>query len=108
MREEEDQAYIDYRAGKLKQQEYATCKTRQKDMLADLEKRRTSLEGKIKELEKFSERYLVAVKALVRLKSAKALTKEMAEAFFSKIYVYPGKRVEVEFTFTPGSIKGVI
>ncbi|MCM1194136.1 MAG: recombinase family protein [Acetatifactor muris] len=108
LQEEEGRAYADYCTGKQGQQEYTACKARQKDRLADLEKQKTSLEGKKKEFERTSEKYLAAVRALVRFNPAKALTKEMVEAFFSKIYVYPGKRVEAMFTFTPDSGKGAV
>ena len=107
LREEESQVYMDYRAGKLPQQEYTTYKEKQEGRLADLEKQKASLEGKIKELGKFSDRYLAAIKALIRFRSASVLDRETAEAFFSKIAVYPGKRVEVTFAFTPGCMEGV-
>jgi len=105
--EEESRVYMDYRAGKLSQQEYTAYKIKQEGRLADLEKQKESLEGKAKELGKFSDKYLAVIKALVRFKSDRTLNREMVEAFFSKIYVYPGKRVEVIFTFTPCRMKGV-
>lgn len=40
-----------------------------------------------------------AIRSLVKLKSQKELTKDMVEALIEKIYVYPGKRVEVVFTY---------
>lgn len=107
LREEESEVYMDYRAGKLLQQEYAAYKKKQEGRLADLEMQKASLEGKIRELGKLSDRYLAAIKALIRFRSASVLDREMAEAFFSKISVYPGKRVEVTFTFTPGCMGGV-
>lgn len=50
---------------------------------------------------------MAAIKALLKLKSGKELTKDMIEAFISKIYVYPGKRIEVIFTFTADCMEGV-
>ena len=52
-------------------------------------------------------KYLAAVKAILELKNGKDLTKDMVEAFISKIYVYPGKRIEVLFAVTADSMKGV-
>ena len=40
-----------------------------------------------------------AVRSLIRLKSGDALTRELVEALIEKIYVYPGKRVEIVFTY---------
>ncbi len=43
--------------------------------------------------------FLSAVRALVRLKDRRVFTKELVNALIDKIYVYPGKRVEVVFAF---------
>ena len=57
-----------------------------------------------KEQEKLEAKYLAAIKALLKLKNGKDLTKDMIETFISKIYVYPGKRIEVLFRFTADDI----
>ena len=95
--EEESSIYMDYRAGKIQQE----------NKLADLKKQQEGQEKEIKALNKLSEKYLTAIKALLKLKSGKELTKDMIEAFISKIYVYPGKRIEVIFTFTTDCMEGV-
>lgn len=51
--------------------------------------------------------YLKAVRSLVKLRNQKELTKDLAEALIEKIYVYPGKRVEVVFTYSDVLMKGV-
>lgn len=106
-REEESRIYMDYRSGKIPQKEYVDFKMKQADRLADLDKQQDRQQKEIKGLEKLSEKYLAAIKALLKLKNGKELTKDMIEAFISKIYVYPGKRIEVIFTFTADCMEGV-
>ena len=105
--EEESCVYIDYRAGKVPQKEYVAFKMRQADILEDLRKQQESQQQEIRALDKLSGKYMAAIKALLKLKSGKELTKDMIEAFISKIYVYPGKRIEVIFTFTADCMEGV-
>ena len=105
--EEESSIYMDYRAGKIPQKKYVAFKMQQENKLEDLKKQQEGQEKEIKALNKLSEKYLTAIKALLKLKSGKELTKDMIEAFISKIYVYPGKRIEVIFTFTTDCMEGV-
>lgn len=106
-REEESRVYMDYRAGNISQKDYVAYKMKQEDKLIDLRKIEEGQKQEIKALEKLSGRYMSAIKALLKLKSGKELTKDMVEAFISKIYVYPGKRIEVLFTFTADCMEGV-
>lgn len=105
--EEEDRAYMDYRAGKILQKDYISFKMKQEESLEDLRKQQQIWEKEKKELDKLKIKYLSAVKAILGLKNGKDLTKDMVEAFISKIYVYPGKRIEVLFAVTADSMKGV-
>ncbi len=105
--EEESSVYMDYRAGKILQKDYVAYKMQQEDKLIELRKVEEGQKKDIKALEKLSGRYLSAIRALLKLKSGKELTKDMVEAFISKIYVYPGKRIEVLFTFTTDCMEGV-
>lgn len=106
-REEESSVYMDYRAGKISQKDYVVYKMQQEDKLIELRKVEDGQKKDIKALEKLSGKYLSAIKALLKLKSGKELTKDMVEAFISKIYVYPGKRIEVLFTFSAECMEGV-
>lgn len=99
-REEESSTYLDYRLGKIRQKEYVAFKMKQENRQTDLRKRQETQQKEIKALEKLSGKYLAAIKALLKLKNGKELTKDMIEAFIREIYVYPGKRIEVIFTFT--------
>ena len=105
--EEESCVYMDYRVGKIPQKEYVAFKMSQVDILEDLRKQQESQQQEIRALDKLSGKYMAAIKALLKLKSGKELTKDMIEAFISKIYVYPGKRIEVIFTFTADCMEGV-
>ena len=105
--EEESCVYMDYRVGKISQKEYVAFKMSQVDILEDLRKQQESQKQEIRALDKLSGKYMAAIKALLKLKSGKELTKDMIEAFISKIYVYPGKRIEVIFTFTADCMEGV-
>lgn len=106
--EEESNVYMDYRSGKIPKKEYVAFIMKHEDRLADLRKQQERQQKEIKELDKLSGKYLAAIKALLKLKSRKELTKDMIEAFISKIYVYPGKRIEVIFTFTADCMEGVM
>lgn len=106
-REEESSVYMDYHDGKILQKDYVAFKMKQADRLEELQKQQEEWEKEKAVLLKQETRYLAAIKALLKLKSGKELTKDMAEAFISRIYVYPGKRIEVLFTVTADSMKGV-
>lgn len=106
-REDESSVYMEYRAGRIPQKDYVAYKMQQEDKLIDLRKIEEGQKKNIKVLEKMSGKYLAAIKALLKLKSGKELTKDMVEAFISKIYVYPGKRIEVLFTFTADCMEGM-
>lgn len=103
--EEEDSVYMDYRAGKMLQKDYVSFKIKQEDRLEELRKRRQEWEKEKKALEKLETKYLAAIKALLKLKSGKDLSKDVVGAFIEKIYVYPGKRIEVLFTVTADSME---
>ncbi|TGY97872.1 DNA invertase [Petralouisia muris] len=107
LREEEGNMYMEYRTGNISQKDYVAYKMKQDDKLIDMGKIEETQKKEVKALEKLSDRYLSAIRALMKLKSGKELTKEMVEAFISKIYVYPGKRIEVLFTFTADCMEGV-
>ncbi len=90
--EEESSIYMDYRSGKIPQKEYVAFKMKQEDRLADLRRRQEEQQKERKALDKLRGKYLSAVRALLKLKSGKELTKDMTEAFISKIYVYPQQK----------------
>ena len=108
MKEEERRKYMAYREGKIPQKEYVAYKMKQENRRKDMEKRREELETDRKHLSIVAEKYLAAIRSLLKLKSGKELTKDMIEALISKIYVYPGKRIEVQFNYTNEMLEGVV
>ncbi len=105
--EEESNAYIDYSTGKILQENYVSFKKGQEERWNELNKQKQRWEREKKELDKQGIKYLTSIKTLVKPRCAKDITKDMLEAFISKIYIYPGKRMEVLFTVTFGMIRGV-
>ncbi|WP_277935385.1 hypothetical protein [Parablautia muri] len=106
-KEEERTKYVEYREGAIPQSEYVAYKMRQEGRLKDLNRQKEELEAGRKNLDTASEKYLAAVRALLRLKSGRELTKEMIESLIRRIYVYLGKRIEVEFAYTNELLEGV-
>lgn len=105
--EEESQSYMEYRMGKIEQKKYVACKLQQERHGLDLQKQKDEQETRKKNLEKISEKYIAAIRSLIRLKTGNELTKEIIEALIERIYVYPGKRIEVIFAFTAEHMEGV-
>jgi len=107
-KEEERTKYVEYREGIIPQGEYVAYKMRQEGRLNDLNRQKEELEADRKNLDAVSGKYLAAARALLRLKSGRELTKEMIESLIRRIYVYPGKRIEVEFAYTNELLEGVL
>lgn len=107
-KEDERTKYVEYREGIIPQSEYVAYKMRQEGRLKDLSRQKEELEADRKNLNTVSGKYLAAARALLRLKSGRELTKEMVESLIRKIYVYPGKRIEVEFAYTNELLEGVL
>ena len=99
---------MDYREGRLPQKEYVDFKMKQAEYLYELEKRAGILNKKQKEIEKVQEKYLKAIRSLLKMKNGECLTMELVDALVEKIYVYPGKRVEVQFRYVNEMLEGVI
>ena len=107
-KEAERTKYVEYREGIIPQGEYVAYKMRQGGRLNDLNRQKEELEADRKNLDAVSGKYLAAARALLRLKSGRELTKEVVESLIRKIYVYPGKRIEVEFAYTNALLEGVL
>lgn len=107
-KEAERTKYVEYREGIIPQSEYVAYKMRQEGRLKDLSRQKEELEADRKNLNTVSGKYLAAARALLRLKSGRELTREMVESLIRKIYVYPGKRIEVEFAYTNELLEGVL
>lgn len=103
---EESDKYMAYRSGRFSQKEYVAYKMQKEDRVRELERKERQFREQASNLERDGETYLKAVRALVKwkknipLKNEQVLTKELIETLIEKIYVYPGKRVEVLFTYS--------
>lgn len=105
--EEESEKYTAYRTGRLSQQDYVEYKMCKGNRLRDLEKQEKSFREQEVGLERDGETYLKAVRALIKRKNEQVLTRELIETLIDKIYVYPGKRVEVLFTYSDALMESV-
>ncbi len=105
--EEEGKKYMEYQAGKLTQSEYTACRLWKNDRLKELEKQKEQYSEAISHLRRRGETYLKEIRSLFKSKGHRRLTKELAETLIKKIYVYPGKRVEVILTYSEALIKEV-
>lgn len=105
--EEEGEKYIAYRTGKLRQEEYVHYRLWKDERLGELEKQKSQYQEEIKTLDRKEDTYLKAIRSLVKLKRGEDLTKEMVEALIEKIYVYPGKHVEIVFVYSDIHMGGV-
>lgn len=103
--EEESDKYMAYRMGNLSQKDYVEYKMCKENRLRDLEKQESSFKEQEVSLERDGETYLKAVRALIKLKNEQVLTRELIETLIDKIYVFPGKRVEVLFTYSDALVE---
>lgn len=107
MQAEEEGIYMDYKEGKLSQKEYADIKMKQAEQHYELEKREGELKKRQKEIDKVQEKYVKAIRTLLKMKNEEELTMERMDAFVEKVFVYPGKRVEVQFRYVNEMLEGV-
>lgn len=105
---EEYYIYIDYRAGKTAQKEYVAQKKKKEECRRELCSQEKKVKERLKAMEQVHSRYQKAVRSLAGLKSGNELTADMAGALIEKIYVYPGKRVEILFRYTNEMLEGVV
>ena len=106
LEEESTGAYMAYRDGKMPQKEYVGFKMEQEESLRELKKQEKELEESRRGMEKVQEKYLRAVRSLLKLKDTGELTTEMVDSLIEKIHVYPGKRVEAELRYTNEMLEG--
>lgn len=95
--EEERQSYMVYRKGKILPEEYAVCRLQLESRRQAMEKCREKLDIQRKSLRIAADRYLAQVRSSLSLRKGNDLTKDRIEALINRIYVYPGKRIEVQF-----------
>ena len=92
---------------KISQTEYIDFKMKHHDREEDLRKQQERQQNEIKSLEKLSSKYSAEIRALLNPDNKKDISGDMAETFISRIQVYPGKRMEVIFSFRADCLEGV-
>ena len=92
-------AYMAYRRGEMTSEELAAGKLQRKTRLQELSDKEAETQKTIQEWEKKEKVFLSAVRALIRLKGEKVFTKELVAALIERICIFPGKRLEVVFSF---------
>lgn len=106
LEEESTGTYMAYREGKMPQKKYASFKMEQEERLGELKKQEEELAERQKGMGKVQERYLKAVRSLLKLKGTGELTTGMVDFLIEKICVYPGKRIEAELRYTNEMLEG--
>ena len=98
--DEESRKYMEYREGRLDQEEYVCYRLWRDECLSEIEKQKCLYKKEIMMLDQKGKTYLKALRSLIKINDHRKLTKELVEALIEKIYVYPGKRVEVVFSYS--------
>ena len=101
-REKEGLKYMQYKVGEISQKEYVAYKMQQEGKKQDLDRQLVQIEDDVKKADILAQKVPAMVRSILHLRSKKELTKEMVEAFIDRIYVYPGKRVEILWGYTDG------
>ena len=66
------------------------------------------IEDDVKKADILEKKVPAMVRSILHLRSGKELTKEMVEALVDRIYVYPGKRVEISWGYTDELLQEVL
>jgi len=106
--EREEIKYMESRGGTLLQSEYVAYKMQQEGKVTDLNRQKEALESERKNLDATAKKHLATARALLHLTSGRELTKEVIESLIQNIYVYPGKRIEVQFNYRNELLEGVL
>lgn len=107
IREEESNTYMAYREGRIEQSAYVELKMTNITKLGDIHNKISELEACKKNLDKVSDKFGKAIRALMKVKSGECITKDMVDALIERINLYPERRVEIIFKYTDDILKGV-
>lgn len=107
LEEERERAYKKYHEGVITQKEYVAYKLEQPERQIRLQKQLEECETNYNYVEKSEEKILKAVSSIVKLKRGQELTMKMVDSLIEKIYLYPGKRIEILFKCTIEWLKEV-
>lgn len=112
MEEMESILYMKYRSGELPQEKYVNVKLDYADKNVLLNEKKKELEERLQNLFKFVDKQNRAIRSLGKIKNGlrplgKEFSREFVNSLIEKIYVYPGKRVEIIYAFTNEMMEGV-
>lgn len=103
----ESERYIEYRSGAITQDNYVEAKLSGLKYRELQEAKKKELEESLKSLCKVIEKQNKAIRSLAKMKPGVNLTKEFINSLITKIYVYPGKRIEIIYAFTNEMMEGI-
>ena len=108
LREKEGLEYVRYKEGNILQREYVAYKMQQEDKRQDLNRQLARIEEDLKKAAILAEKVPAMIRSILHIRSGKELTKEMVEALVDRIYVYPGKRIEISWGYTDELLQEVL
>ena len=108
LREKEGLEYVRYKEGNIPQKEYVACKMQQEDKRQDLNRQLAQIEEDLKKAAILAEKVPTMIRSILHIRSGKELTKEIVEALVDRIYVYPGKRIEISWGYTDELLQEVL
>lgn len=91
--------YQQYAAGKITAEEYRSLSDDWKEQLLKLEERTRELEGECFQVRQEYEGKKQDMRQIIPYCHMEKLTREIADTFIKRIYVYKDKRVEIEWDF---------
>lgn len=106
MEADESKQYIRYRSGEIGQDQYVETKLKNAGKKEELLEQRVIQEEYIRNFGRVLEKFNKMTRSLLKLNSVQELTKELVDSLVEKIYVYPGKRVEIIYAFFNGMMEG--
>lgn len=101
-------AYMNYRNGNLEQKDFVAVKLSVAKKQEEFVERLRQCEERKKDIEKLGSKYIKAIGALPILKNKSVWTKDMVDALIERLYLYPGKRIEVFYQFSNDMLEGLV
>lgn len=99
LQEHKDVLYEKYALGELSVDNYRMETAQITDQLSDLSEKINEKTSKLMKLEDEYQKIDEDMKQIIRYSHIEKLTQEIVDTFIKKVYVYKGKRVEIEWSF---------
>jgi hypothetical protein len=94
----ESNLYIDYRENRIDVDEYISRKEDCRLRKVEFEHMLTEMKNRLDDFEKLMVRRNRVIKGLIKLRKPCTPDRELIESFIEKIIVWPGKRVEIDYS----------